>query len=202
MRSWRLYAALTLAALAGFSIAIDPRPGNPPIDPSRSLERTVAVPPDVMTILRCGCYDCHSNETRWPRYSRILPVSLLLSHDVRAGRKALNFSERGQSSRAKPDFSDLVSACEVAVSGAMPPRRYLLLHPDARLNASEIDRLCNWARGLLLPSKVGAPAGDFLPVRGREQSAPFDGSRSSAMAASSPNRALARRWLSERNSAQ
>jgi Haem-binding domain len=146
MRGWRLYALLTFAALAGFSIAIDPRPGSPPSNPLRSLERTGSVPPDVMSILRRSCYDCHSNETRWPWYSRIAPVSFLLARDVRAGRETLNFSELGRGRPgAKADWSDVVSTCGVVVSGVMPPWRYRILHPEARLNTSQTDRLCSWA---------------------------------------------------------
>ena len=59
---------------------------NPPV------EQDVAAPPAVAAVLRRACYDCHSNETVWPWYSHVAPVSWLLARDVREGRAELNFS--------------------------------------------------------------------------------------------------------------
>ena len=50
-------------------------------------------PPDVQAMFRAACYDCHSDETRWPWYSHIAPVSLLVAGDVKRGRSHLNLSE-------------------------------------------------------------------------------------------------------------
>lgn len=76
-----------------------------------------------------ACYDCHSNETRWPWYSNVAPMSWLIQRDVDNGRKELNFSRW-----RVEDTDDLV---EVVEDGEMPPRNYTLLHPDARLSATE-----------------------------------------------------------------
>jgi hypothetical protein len=75
-----------------------------------------------------ACYDCHSNETRWPWYSHIAPVSWLVQRDVERGRAELNFSTWDG------DADDLADAVE---DGEMPPRNYTFLHPDARLSAEE-----------------------------------------------------------------
>ena len=77
-------------------------------------------------LARAACYDCHSNETHWPWYSHVAPMSWLVQRDVDRGRAVLNFSEwdREQEADAE-DRSD------------MPPSNYLLLHPDARLDVSE-----------------------------------------------------------------
>lgn len=76
-----------------------------------------------------ACFDCHSNETRWPWYSYVAPVSWLVARDVRKARGKLNFSEwpRG----------DLDEAVEEIEEGNMPLKEYLLLHPEARLSDSE-----------------------------------------------------------------
>src|SRR5690242_8962779 len=55
-------------------------------------ETEVPAPDSVRVVLRRACYDCHSNETVWPWYSRIAPVSWLLARDVHQGRRELNFS--------------------------------------------------------------------------------------------------------------
>ena len=60
---------------------------NPPVT------QEINAPPNVMTILKTSCYDCHSNETNWPWYSYVAPVSFLVASDVQNGRKRVNFSE-------------------------------------------------------------------------------------------------------------
>jgi len=78
-----------------------------------------------------ACFDCHSNETRWPPYSFIAPFSWLLQRHVDEGRETLNFSEWG-TGRGEPG-----EIAESVREGQMPPWDYLLLHPDARLSEAE-----------------------------------------------------------------
>ncbi len=82
-----------------------------------------------------ACGDCHSNETRWPWYSNIAPISWLVQRDVDEGRAACNVSEWGQ---AEQNCGD---SAETLAEGSMPPRSYVLLHPSARLDAAERDAL-------------------------------------------------------------
>jgi mono/diheme cytochrome c family protein len=79
-----------------------------------------------------ACFDCHSNETVWPWYSNVAPVSWLVYHDVEEGRSRMNFSDwsRGR----QPSISEIQG--EVS-EGGMPPAQYLLMHPDARLSSAE-----------------------------------------------------------------
>lgn len=86
-----------------------------------------------------ACFDCHSNETHWPWYSNIAPISWLVQHDVDAGRDKLNFSEWDRP-QAEAD-----EAAEVVDEGEMPPWQYKLLHPKARLSSAERQAL---VRGL------------------------------------------------------
>ena len=83
-----------------------------------------------------SCRDCHSNETRWPVYSRIAPASWLIQSDVNEGRERLNVSEWN---RASGD-AGLEAAKEVK-EGEMPPWFYLPAHPDARLSDAEKEEL-------------------------------------------------------------
>jgi hypothetical protein len=78
-----------------------------------------------------ACYDCHSNQTRWPVQSWVAPFSWLLTRDVEQGRAALNFSTWDE------DEGEADDAAEVVADGEMPPRRYLLVHPDAALADAE-----------------------------------------------------------------
>jgi hypothetical protein len=82
-----------------------------------------------------ACYDCHSNESRWPVYSYIAPMSWLVRRDVEAGREELNFSDWGD------DGGEADDAAETVVDGTMPPRNYTLIHRDANLSDAEIATL-------------------------------------------------------------
>jgi hypothetical protein len=82
-----------------------------------------------------ACFDCHSNESNWPWYSRIAPVSWLVQRDVNSGRRHLNFSEFDRPQRHARDAAQMVA------SGEMPMAIYPPLHPMARLSATEKDAL-------------------------------------------------------------
>jgi Haem-binding domain len=78
-----------------------------------------------------ACYDCHSNQTRWPPQSYVAPFSWLVTRDVEQGRDELNFSTWGD------DDGEADDAAEAVADGSMPPRRYVLVHPDAALSEEE-----------------------------------------------------------------
>jgi Haem-binding domain len=78
-----------------------------------------------------ACYDCHSNQTTWPWYSNIAPVSWLIQRDVQEGRARLNFSQWGTARRGGGDGAEQIQR------GSMPPSYYGLMHPTANLTAAE-----------------------------------------------------------------
>ncbi|NUN10667.1 MAG: heme-binding domain-containing protein [Ignavibacteriaceae bacterium] len=86
--------------------------------------------PKTEEYARRACYDCHSNETKWPWYTNIAPVSMITSHHVIDGRKHLNFSEGDLG-----DVEDLLFEIE---QGNMPLKPYLLLHPEANFTEQEM----------------------------------------------------------------
>jgi len=79
-----------------------------------------------------ACGDCHSNETKWPWYSKIAPISWSVYHHVVEGREHFNVSMWGKQKKNKGD-----EAAEEVEEGDMPLKSYLLAHPEARLNDSE-----------------------------------------------------------------
>jgi cytochrome c551/c552 len=84
------------------------------------------------------CFDCHSNFTVWPWYSRIAPVSWLVTQDVIRGRRHLNFSEW----QSGPQDSFLMEQVASAIQrGAMPPSYYVWMHPNANLSAAQKQQL-------------------------------------------------------------
>jgi hypothetical protein len=99
--------------------------------------------PRTEELARKACFDCHSNRTNWPWYSSVAPISWRVQSDVDEGREALNFSALDTST--KDGAKAAGDAGEETQKGEMPPKDYLLMHPEARLTASERQEL---ARGL------------------------------------------------------
>ena len=86
-------------------------------------------------IARESCYSCHSNETDWPLYSYVAPMSWLVRSDVEDGRDELNFSDWSEAADEAGDAVDMVAA------GEMPPGTYTLIHRGAALTEEEADVL-------------------------------------------------------------
>jgi hypothetical protein len=78
-----------------------------------------------------ACFDCHSNETTWPWYSKIAPFSWLVYWDVVEGRKELNFSDWRDGSRKSEQAAEIVKE---VLEGEMPPLQYYIAHPEAKLD--------------------------------------------------------------------
>ena len=96
--------------------------------------------PRTKELAQRACFDCHSNETVWPWYSNIAPVSWLVYRDVQEGRQRMNLSEWNHQQRG-----DSEEATELLLSGEMPPAIFLPMHPEARLTEAEKQEL---AQGL------------------------------------------------------
>jgi mono/diheme cytochrome c family protein len=100
-----------------------------------------------------ACADCHSNETKWPWYSHVAPMSWLVEMHVDDGRAHLNLSR--WSADMASDAGEVSSRIR---RGEMPLRSYLLAHPEARLTASEKAEL---ERGLTATFRASATTSDF-----------------------------------------
>jgi hypothetical protein len=138
--TWKRAIVIVSAAL--FAIQLVPVSGANPI-----VEREVPAPLEVRTLLRRACYDCHSNETRWPWYARVAPASWLVARHVQEGRAALNFSQWNALEVARQRSAMTMISHRVG-TGKMPPWFYVPLHPEARLSESDRELLRNWARSL------------------------------------------------------
>jgi hypothetical protein len=138
-----------LTALSILAIAIasrsHPRESGGRVNTVAGVNRDDSVPEPVMSTLRRACFDCHSDETRWPWYSTLPPASWLLERDVREGRGQLNFSRWMQYNRF--DRADLLDkVCEKTTNRDMPLWQYRILHREARLTDVDIANLCDWSR--------------------------------------------------------
>jgi hypothetical protein len=132
-----------LAVLVVVLVLIQLVPGdrsNPPVTAD------IPTPPDVKGILKRACYDCHSNQTVWPWYSRLAPLSWLLARDVQEGREELNFSTWDRY-RPSEQGKKLKKSWEEVQEGEMPPWYYVALHRDATLTDADRQVLHTWALG-------------------------------------------------------
>jgi hypothetical protein len=101
-------------------------------------------PANVQAIVRRACFDCHSNETVWPWYSYVAPVSWLVAHDVNEGREHLDLSRFADMSEDKRS-AKADEMAEEAENDAMPPSQYLIMHKGAKLSAEDKKVLRAWA---------------------------------------------------------
>jgi len=105
--------------------------------------------PQTRALAQRACFDCHSNETTWPWYSKVAPVSWLVAKDVNEGRRKLNFSDWGQSGQSRGDEDPADEITRNIENGQMPPWYYTLLHPGARLSAEEKQQLIDGFKATL-----------------------------------------------------
>lgn len=148
----RRFLLIVVAAVAALLLLIQVVPygrahENPPVvqEPNWDSAQT-------RELAQRACFDCHSNETVWPWYSNVAPVSWLVQHDVDEGRQYLNFSNWGQGEAAgEPDEMG-----EVIFEGEMPPAQFLITHPEAKLTDAEKQAL---ADGLMRTAGMSPVAG-------------------------------------------
>jgi hypothetical protein len=135
-------SAVLIAGAAAIQF-IRPARTNPPTDPSRTLTATLRVADETRRVLERACRDCHSNDTRWPWYSNVAPVSWFVIDHVNHGRRHFNYSDW-----AKYDEQEkqklLKESCSLARKADMPLPSYTWIHSDARLSDADVEALCNW----------------------------------------------------------
>ena len=130
-QQYRQYLKIVLAVLIAGFVAIQLIPSSF----SRSSQPASGEPkwdsPETRAIFFKACADCHSNETKFPWYAGVAPVSWLVENDVGDGKKHFNISEWDRSQLGGE------KAAEEVRKGSMPIGLYLLMHPAANLNAQE-----------------------------------------------------------------
>ena len=133
-----------LGAIAGLLVVIQLLPvdrSNPPV------EEEVPAPTAVRQILRTSCYDCHSNESVWPWYAYVAPVSWLVTHDVHEAREHMNFSTWNDYDEDER-IELLEEVWEEVEDGEMPLWFYVPLHPEAELAEQDKRLLHGWVEDM------------------------------------------------------
>ena len=138
-----------VALLAGAQL-IRPDRTNPATDPSHTFSAVVGTDSGLAAVLDRSCGDCHSNDTVWPWYTQIAPISWLMAYGVNVGRRTINFSEWASYSPAVR-ASLLTASCSDASTGKMPGV-YTLVRPETRLSEQDVKVICATAQTALATS--------------------------------------------------
>jgi len=108
------------------------------------IKKTFNVPENVQFVLKTSCYDCHSNNTDYPWYSRVQPFGWLLAKHIKKGKAELNFDEFGSYSLRR-QISKLNGIGNSVKDGTMPLKSYTMIHKNARLSKEDKMLLIDWA---------------------------------------------------------
>ena len=114
---------------------------------------------EVKQIIQTACYDCHSNQTNWPWYSYVAPVSWLVAYHVHQGREEINFSQWNLYSDKRMDRK-LREIIEEIEEEEMPLPIYLLTHSEADIDANQREILINWANSYFEAIEPDSLAGE------------------------------------------
>ena len=140
-----LIALGTVAIAAVGGSLIHPFAAPVPTGNNQTLFNGAQIDPETLAIVQRACQNCHSQNTEWPWYSHVAPVSWLIARDVQQARSHMNLSQWQDYST--DDRLALLSAIGSATRNrVMPPQRYLFLHQEARLSDMERQQLYRWTR--------------------------------------------------------
>ena len=120
-----------------------------------------AVPADVDAVLKASCYDCHSNNSKYPWYNNIQPVAWYLADHIKEGKKEINFNEFTSYKIAK-QYRKLEEIINQVEMDEMPIESYTLIHGGTKLNAAQKTMIINWATALRDAIKTSYPADSLI----------------------------------------
>ncbi len=135
---------------------------SPEKDPTKDFLAMAQPPQEIETLIRQGCYDCHSYDTKYPWYTYINPLGWLIKDHIEDGRAHLNFAIWTDYSPEKRAHK-LEECYEEIQEGEMPFRAYANMHPEAQLSDEQRVLLANWFR-TSRPLQVAPP-----PLEGGKQ---------------------------------
>jgi len=116
---------------------------NPPVIAENDILNLTNAPEDISSLMKSACYDCHSNETKYPWYMDIAPISWWTKDHVNSARGSLNFSDWINYPAGAKKHKLEESALKVRKKW-MPITTYLLMHPEARISEEDREKLAMW----------------------------------------------------------
>jgi DNA replicative helicase MCM subunit Mcm2 (Cdc46/Mcm family) len=125
------------------------------------IGKVYAIPDDVQSIMAKACNDCHSNNTRYPWYSRIQPVHWWLNKHVVEGKKKINYDEY-TNRPLRYQYHKLEETIEMVKEGEMPLNSYTWTHKDAKLTEEEKAKITGWAQSVMDTMKARYPIDSLI----------------------------------------
>ncbi len=132
---------LLLVFIVGQFFPIDK--SQPAVDPSKDFIQTSNASAAVKGFVKNACYDCHSNEVKYPWYTNIFPVSRWIGGHIKNGKKKLNFSVWAEYDKNKK-IHKLEECIEAVETNWMPLKSYVFMHPEAKMTDNEKKQLIAW----------------------------------------------------------
>lgn len=142
----RVLLVLLLALVLAQFVRIDKT--NPDTIEKETFASVENAPTEVLSIMKRACFDCHSNNTVWPWYSNVAPVSWFVGKHVREAREELNFSEWGTYDDGRKHHK-LEECVEEVAEGEMPLKGYVVWHDEALLSPTDTSALFPYFRKLM-----------------------------------------------------
>ena len=142
MRNKILIGIIILLVLVQF---IQPLHNNGTAEAATDITHIIPVPDTVMSLLKVSCYDCHSNHTEYPWYSKITPVNWWLNNHINEGKRELNFSTFSTGSFKRKD-KKMKEIDEQIDKHEMPLDSYLWIHTNAKLNDAQRKLIIDWTK--------------------------------------------------------
>jgi len=119
---------------------------NPPFDQAKDYITMTNPPAHIGKMIKAACYDCHSDEVKYPWYTSVAPISFWVKGHIDHGRKHLNFSVWGDYNEKKK-IHKLEECVEFVEETRMPLLSYIIAHPEARMSDEERAEMVAWFRG-------------------------------------------------------
>lgn len=156
----RAFALCVVSVVVLASVLVHP---SGPMKAAKSDNLLLAgaeIEPAVFEVIARSCQNCHSEKTEWPWYSHIAPMSWLVEGDVSQARSHMNLSHWDEYT-VEEKQSILTRVAAVVRSSQMPPARYTLIHPGAKLSSAEREQIYAWAHAerhrlkSVIPTSIG-----------------------------------------------
>lgn len=129
--------------------------------PANHVSTVFKVPENVQAIFEKSCYDCHTNNTRYPWYANVQPVAWWLNDHVKEGKKEINFDEFA-TYVPRRQYKKLEEIIEQVKEGEMPLSSYTVIHREAALSSEQKLAITAWANGAIDQMKATYPADSLL----------------------------------------
>ena len=147
MKRWVKRGFLAVAAVVVLAQFFGPARTNPQTDPALHMYPQLKMTAEEQQRFRGACADCHSNDTAWPWYSYVAPVSWWTIDHVNHGRSHMNVSEWGKLP-PRTQAALLDEMCEQVREERMPYPSYVPMHPEAQFTPEQRAAFCKWTEAL------------------------------------------------------